>query len=31
MQGYIRVSAAGSNVPLIFSMGKTEPVVAAVK
>ena len=25
MQGYIRVSAAGSNVPITFSMGKTEP------
>ena len=29
MQGYIRVSVAGSNVPLTFSTGKTEPVVAA--
>jgi nitrous-oxide reductase len=26
MQGYIRVSAAGANVPLTFSTGKTEPV-----
>ena len=25
MQGYIRVSAAGSNVPLTFSTGKTNP------
>lgn len=25
MQGYIRVSAAGANVPLTFSTGKTEP------
>jgi nitrous-oxide reductase len=25
MQGYIRVSPAGSNVPLTFSTGKTEP------
>jgi nitrous-oxide reductase len=25
MQGYIRISAAGSNVPLTFSTGKTEP------
>jgi nitrous-oxide reductase len=28
MQGYIRVSPAGSNVPLTFSTGKTEPVAA---
>jgi nitrous-oxide reductase len=25
MQGYIRVSPAGSSVPLTFSTGKTEP------
>jgi nitrous-oxide reductase len=30
MQGYIRVSPAGSNVPLTFSTGKTEPAAAAV-
>ncbi|MBL7742683.1 MAG: Sec-dependent nitrous-oxide reductase [Chitinophagaceae bacterium] len=29
MQGYIRVSPAGSNVPLTFSTGKTEPAPAA--
>jgi nitrous-oxide reductase len=29
MQGYIRVSVAGSNVPLTFSTGKTEPATAA--
>jgi hypothetical protein len=29
MQGYIRVSPAGSNVPITFSTGKTEPVVTA--
>jgi nitrous-oxide reductase len=28
MQGYVRVSPAGSNVPLTFSTGKTEPVAA---
>ena len=28
MQGYIRVSPAGSNVPLTFSTGKTEPAPA---
>jgi nitrous-oxide reductase len=27
MQGYIRVSAAGSNVPLTASLGKTQPDV----
>jgi nitrous-oxide reductase len=31
MQGYIRVSAAGSNVPITFSTGKTEPETTAVK
>jgi hypothetical protein len=25
MQGYVRVSPAGSNVPLSFSTGKTAP------
>src|SRR5436190_1626647 len=29
MQGYIRVSPAGANVPLTFSTGKTEPTPAA--
>jgi nitrous-oxide reductase len=29
MQGYIRVSAPGANVPLTFSTGKTEPVAPA--
>ncbi len=29
MQGYIRVSAAGSNVPIQFSTGKISPEVAA--
>lgn len=28
MQGYIRVSAAGSNVPISFGTGKTEPAAA---
>ena len=31
MQGYIRVSPAGSNVPLTFSTGKTAPAPEAVK
>jgi len=31
MQGYIRVSAAGSNVPLTFSTGKTEPDAVTAK
>ena len=31
MQGYIRVSPAGSNVPISFSTGKTEPVAALTK
>jgi nitrous-oxide reductase len=29
MQGYIRISAPGNNVPLIFSTGKTEPAAPA--
>lgn len=29
MQGYIRVSAPGSNVPISFSTGKTEPAAPA--
>lgn len=29
MQGYIRVSAAGSNVPISFGTGKTEPAAAS--
>src|SRR5436190_4137999 len=29
MQGYIRVSVAGSNTPLTFSTGKTEPALIA--
>jgi nitrous-oxide reductase len=29
MQGYIRVSPAGSNVPLSYSLGKTAPVTTA--
>jgi nitrous-oxide reductase len=29
MQGYIRVSVAGSNTPLTFSTGKTEPAAIA--
>ncbi|RYY41773.1 MAG: Sec-dependent nitrous-oxide reductase [Chitinophagaceae bacterium] len=29
MQGYVRVSPAGSSVPLTFSTGKTEPAPAA--
>ncbi|RYY87433.1 MAG: Sec-dependent nitrous-oxide reductase [Chitinophagaceae bacterium] len=29
MQGYVRVSPAGSNVPLTFSTGKTEPAPAS--
>lgn len=31
MQGYIRVSAAGSNVPISFSTGKTVPAVDSAK
>ena len=31
MQGYIRVSAAGSSVPISFSTGKTEPSVTSTK
>jgi nitrous-oxide reductase len=31
MQGYIRVSPAGSNVPISFSTGKTAPVAAATE
>jgi len=31
MQGYIRVSAAGSNVPISFSTGKTAPIAAATE
>jgi hypothetical protein len=31
MQGYIRVSPAGTNVPLIFSTGKTNTEPAAEK
>src|SRR6266487_6157740 len=31
MQGYIRVSVAGSNVPISFSTGKTEPQIAENK
>jgi nitrous-oxide reductase len=31
MQGYIRVSPAGANVPLIFSTGKTAPAVTSTK
>ncbi|WEK33913.1 MAG: Sec-dependent nitrous-oxide reductase [Candidatus Pseudobacter hemicellulosilyticus] len=31
MQGYIRVSPAGSNVPITFSTGKTEPAPAEQK
>jgi len=31
MQGYVRVSAAGSNVPLMFSTGKNTPAVEAPK
>jgi nitrous-oxide reductase len=31
MQGYMRVSPAGSNVPLTYSTGKTEPVVALIE
>ena len=30
MQGYIRISAAGSNVPLLFSTGKNMPKVDSV-
>jgi nitrous-oxide reductase len=29
MQGYIRVSVAGSNVPISFSTGKKEPDATA--
>ena len=29
MQGYVRVSPAGSNVPLLFSTGKNQPVAVA--
>ena len=31
MQGYIRVSPAGANVPLTFSTGKTAPAVTSTK
>lgn len=31
MQGYVRVSPAGSAVPLSFSLGKTEPAVDTMK
>ena len=31
MQGYIRVSAAGSNVPISFSTGKTAPIASATE
>ena len=31
MQGYIRVSAAGSNVPITFSTGKTSPDSSSTK
>ena len=31
MQGYVRVSPAGSNVPLTFSTGKTQPKETAPK
>jgi len=31
MQGYIRVSAAGSSVPISFSTGKTAPVATDKK
>jgi nitrous-oxide reductase len=31
MQGYLRVSPAGSNVPLLFSTGKNMPVADSVK
>ena len=31
MQGYIRVSPAGSNVPITFSTGKTEPAPATIQ
>jgi hypothetical protein len=31
MQGYIRVSPAGSNVPISFSTGKTAPAASEKK